>query len=122
MKDPILELVVLMTESADSIELDITLITSGYLVSGYVISKDTYKKSHPFTDGIFDAIQKAIESQDADDDNESDSSERNFIHLRDAKFFVPGQPPLPNKTGVNCRIKIEDVTGFSLGILNVEQS
>ena len=39
-----------------------------------------------------------------------------YIHLRNARMFVPGQKPLPSK-GMLWRGKLADVSGFSLGSL-----
>lgn len=44
----------------------------------------------------------------------------NFIHLRDAKYYLPGVNPIPGNTSVYVRISLESVHGFSFGKLNIE--
>ncbi len=42
----------------------------------------------------------------------------NFIHLRDAKYYVLGDNnPIPVNTGVFVRISLESIHGFSFGKL-----
>jgi len=43
-----------------------------------------------------------------------------YIHLRDARYFAPGQSPVPTNTGVLWRGKLTEVDGFSIGTMSVD--
>lgn len=116
MRDPLLEFVVKLSESAEPLESDVTLVVGGFLISGFVVSRRKYMMHHPLTKALEDAA-------DADPPDENDPQEpvdpekRRFIHLRDAKCYVPGQPAIPGNAGMYYRIPISNVSGFSFGLL-----
>ncbi|ABI39286.1 conserved hypothetical protein [Shewanella sp. MR-4] len=115
MKDLILELVVKFSESESPIETGITLLVDGFLVSGFIISKDKYMESNLITSTIDEGIRDFLLKNQKEEP--LDNGERNFIHLRDAKYFAPGQPPIPENEAIYCRIALAKVSGFNLGIL-----
>lgn len=117
MKDSILEMIVKLSESDSPLETGITLIVDGFLISGYIVSKDNYMRHYPLTSTIEDALQEAFSKQ-SQEEEESQPNERNFIHLRDAKYFSPGQNPIPGDGTIYCRIPLEKVSGFNFGVLS----
>lgn len=117
MRDVILEFIVKFAENEDPLETGITLIVDGFLVSGFIVSKDKYMEHNILTSSIEKGIKKAISDAQSQTAEPEDDGERNFIHLRDAKYFTPGQLPIPNNQTVYCRIRLEKVSGFSIGVL-----
>ena len=117
MKDGILELIVKFSENENPLETGITLITDGFLVSGFIVSKDKYMKHNVLTSSIEEGLKEAISKEQPQSPEPEDDGERNFIHLRDARYFTPGQPPIPGNEAVYCRIRLEKISGFSLGVL-----
>jgi hypothetical protein len=122
--DPWLAMVVeLSTKMADSTqgnaETEITLQVSGMLVSGYIISTRQFLLEHPLTDRLLEEIDR----QNRADATASPNPEKNqveFIHLRDTRFYTPGQPPIPTSgPGTFWRCRLSDVSGFHFGILKV---
>ncbi|MCH1930609.1 hypothetical protein [Shewanella acanthi] len=115
MKDLILELVVKFSESEAPIETGITLLVDGFLVSGFIISKDKFMENNFITSSIDEGIRDYLSKNQKNEP--LDNGERNFIHLRDAKYYAPGQPPIPENEAIFCRIALEKISGFNLGIL-----
>ena len=115
MKDQYLELIVKFSESPTPIQTDITLVVAGFLVSGFVISKDEFMQIHPLTKTMQDEIDKLRAANP--EDVLPDDGERNYIHLREAKYLTPGGSSIPTNQGVACRFKLEDVAGYHLGVL-----
>lgn len=121
MRDGILELIVKFSESKEyPIESAITLIVGGLLVSGHIISKEKFIEINPLTALIKEVEEKHLKkSGDTDGESEpEDDGKRRYIHLRDAQYFSPGQPPVPSSGSVSCRIKLSDVAGFHFGYLS----
>lgn len=119
MRDAILEFVVTCAEMNEPLELPITLIVGGLLVTGHVVSKDCFMDNNSPTSWL----KKALESRQDDTDGAEqvkaeDDGARRFIHLRDARYFAPGQPPIPTEGSVSCRVKIADVSGFHFGYIS----
>lgn len=115
MRDGILEACVRFAEIQDEpLETSITLLVGGFLVSGQIISKKKFIQLNPLTAWVQDVLEtQPQEEQQAPEDD----WKRRFIHLRNAKYFSPGQPPVPDNEGITCRIKISDVSGFNFGQL-----
>lgn len=111
--DPLLTAYVLMSEGNEPIEQEITLVLPGFLVSGYVISREKYMQHHRTTQIFEEGLREADSSTPKTDDHI-----RHYINLRDARFFVPGQPPIPGNQAVVCRFKLDSVCGFLLGALS----
>lgn len=119
MKDGFLELIVKFAETEAPLEAGVTLIVDGFLISGFVISKDKYMKHNELTSSIENGIKEALSRIKKEAPDPGDDGERNFIHLRDARYFTPGQQPIPNNESVYCRIRLEKVSGFNIGVLNL---
>lgn len=120
MKDALLELMVKLSEAEKPIEIAITLIVDGFLVSGYIVSKEGFMKHSEITAAIEDNVKKAIEKQVKVEAEAENDGERQFIHLKEAKYFAPGQPPIPGDSSLYCRIPLEKVSGFNIGILKAD--
>jgi hypothetical protein len=116
----LVEIGIKMSDSTEGrTKLGITLHVAGMLVSGYVINQRQFLLTHPLTDKLLEVGEKLEES-----DEESvavDDESPHFIHLSDARFFLPGHPPIPNDGGVYWRGRISEVSGFSFGILDVTE-
>lgn len=99
----------------------ITLHTPAGVVSGTVISHEEYFKEFagqfagPWAGESEDLIRNMITSFGKPTPEDKDSSVNyQFIHLKDAKFYAPGQNPIPTD-GVLWRGKISSVCSFNLG-------
>ena len=114
--DPILAFLSLLPESNDKMEVDITLLVGGFLVSGFVISAAKYFKHHAVPAGILEGIENVRES-DPDFVKLFEESKVNYIHLRDAKYYLPDAKPVPGNMNVFVRIPIDVINGFSFGKL-----
>lgn len=78
----------------------------------------------PFDVTLTPEHESRPEEQDHDETPGIEPSEApppaTFIHLKDAKIFAPGQPPLPTNTGVLWRGRLCEVDGFSIGQLRAD--
>ena len=119
MKDGILVSLILVAESKAQIEVDVTLLVGGFLISGYITSKDKYLQHHAATAAIGEALKNSP-PPDQSVDNETVDNTPKYIHLRDAKYYLPGANPVPGNTGIFIRISLESVHGFSFGKFEVE--
>jgi hypothetical protein len=108
------------------VSFDITLNVSGNIVSGALIGGKQYFKllGESFASGLGD--NEAADSLKATfikkgeeiyDENTKDIHEPNYLHLKDAKFFVGGGG-IPSNKGVLWRGRISEISGFSLGKLS----
>jgi len=89
------------------------------LVSGFVISYKKYTEHHQTIKAIDSVIEK-FNAETPPETSETAEKTYNFIHLRDAKYCLPGVNPIPRKTSVYVRISLESVHGFFSGKLNIE--
>lgn len=115
--DPLLVAAIALAEDAGGAEIDITLVTGGFLISGFVISFEKYLKHHAFVEGVAHALTKVATEDGSGDQPRPDASGRNYIHLRDAQYFGAGASAVPESMGVVCRVRLEEVVGFHLGRL-----
>lgn len=111
------------------VQMGITLQVGGVLVSGTVINGKQYFEdfSASFAAGfksdselaapfktLIDSYKKIYTSKPPNED----LPPPNYIHLRNARFFGPGQQAIPNPPGTLWRGRISEVGGFFLGSLN----
>jgi hypothetical protein len=128
--DLILELLIRYKEGIEKKEeehqeFSITLNVAGMLITGDLISYDTYLKD--FLDGAiakaFQTVEKQYKSfkQEMEEiDKEAEEKPHNFIHLKNAKFIIPGQPPVPGEQeGTLWRGRLSSVDGFVIGKLAI---
>lgn len=107
-----------------SIEFGITLNTPSGIVSGTVISHQKYFIA--FADSFAGAwpgeskekLRELIagHGKPLSEEEESANPFINYIHLKDAQIYAPGQNPIPQK-GILWRGKISAISGFNLGRL-----
>ena len=122
--DPWLQLVVASSTRINDgtdrqIETGITLHVGGLLVSGNIISRRDFLMSHPLTDKTLEIFDKLDKPDNMPVDKPSEDLPE-FIHLSGARFFIPGNPPIPtNDDGVFWRGRISEVAGFHFGILKI---
>jgi hypothetical protein len=112
MKDAILIALVNFAEGEKQIEHDITLLVGGFLISGFVISRDDYMKHHATTNALWKAIEDLPEPED---------NTPNYIHLRNARYYASDGNPIPQNTGGYIRISLESIDGFSFGLLSADE-
>ena len=116
--------------------LPVTLTVGGLLISGEMIGGREYFLgfAKEIKEGMFNtnsAVIAAIDStfsqlsriyDDAGEEQESETKSLNrfpdFVHLRNAKVFLPGQKPIPANRGVWWRGRLETIDGFTLGVLS----
>jgi hypothetical protein len=118
MNDSLLLVVINLAEADVPVETDITLVVGGFLISGSVVSAKKY-----FTHNAVVAMAGMIEQIKSDaarqENNQAKTAKPDFIHLKDARYYTPGQNPIPSNTGVFCRISLDAISGFSFGRLSV---
>jgi hypothetical protein len=116
------------------VEAGVTLVCGGTIVSGMLVSGAKYVQGfrEEFTsslaaelisvlDPMFDALA-APYAPTSDDENGLTVERTHYIHLRDARFYAAGQPPIPGNRGVWWRGRLASVSGFSLGQLSAATS
>ena len=127
--DGLLQLLISYSELG--IETPITLLAGGMTVSGVIISAATYMektgeqlsaalRSHDagLAETVFQSFAQL--KQDVEElsraADEAGSLSARFIHLKNAKYFIPGQDGLPNNAdGIFWRGRLNAINGFSLG-------
>jgi hypothetical protein len=117
-------------------EVGLTITVPGATISGILISRRTYQQAHTATLAAaarsvdLHTLAKAIEESLAGDLALADAltsdagipgsvpDELTYLHLRDARFLSGGGlvPPV-GRAGALWRARLEDVTGWSLGVL-----
>lgn len=125
--DWFLQALVRLANNAE-LEIGITLQVSGMLVSGTLISGKKYFEesgnqfSESFKDNadISDAFQRLFSAYkdfyNVPPEQDSNLPPPNYIHLRNAKFYQPGQHGgFPIKQGILWRGRIAEVGGLILG-------
>jgi len=113
-------------------EFAITLTVGGMLISGLLTGGKRYHEefAEQFLKGMGDLEPETSEPikeffkgfgaiyarQEGDEMPEPLTT---FIHLREARFFVPGAAPVPANGGVLWRGRLVKVDGYHLGILTM---
>ena len=88
--------------------IDIILIVHGMVVSGELVSYKTY------VDGFIPP-----KTDDEQDETAVESEDRNYIHLRNVKFYLSVGNPIPSNDSkeIFWRGKLSSIDGFSLAKL-----
>jgi hypothetical protein len=115
-KDQVLVLLIKQIEEAEKNTnlseeekyIDIILNVHGMIVSGEVVSYKTYADGFAQSTTGNESNEEAIKSED-----------RNYIHLRNVKFYLSAGNPIPANESkeIFWRGKISSVDGFSLAKL-----
>ena len=95
------------------------LVCGGLLISGQVISREEYMQENWLTASIEEGIKQAMSETGEEAGN--DNGHRRFIHLRDVRYFSPGQSPTPSVGTVTCRIALAHVSAFHFGFLSLAE-
>jgi hypothetical protein len=126
-RDGFLELLIHLVESeemtaaegaAEAAEVPppgVTLSVGGLLITGTVISRQSY------IDGVATVrhIMKMVKENTPPNDKEE--FDRHFIHLKDARFIFPNSEPLPHNQGVYWRGRLNRVDGWAMGRMMAER-
>lgn len=113
------------------VEIGLTLHIAGGIVSGTLISGDKYFK------GIAEEVGAGAESDDdvpsqlsqiwaqyaeiyspAEGNSSDQQPPSMFLHLKEARFHLPGAPAIPENRGVFWRTRLSEVSGFAVGVLS----
>lgn len=125
--DWLLQSLIGLVDTCDAMGIRIVLNVGGLLVSGELIgikrylegfgedlvneSKTTKKLFKDLGDKIYSDLKKKPRQ---------DLEKIHFIHLRNAKFYYPGQQPIPTNQGIWWRGRVEAIDAFSLGCFQVK--
>ena len=118
MSDSLLLAVINLAEAEVPVETDVTLVVGGFLISGTAVSAKRYFMHNAVSAmaGIMEQVKNEATRREA---NRAETIEKTYIHLKDARYYTPGQNPIPSNTGVFCRISLDAIAGFSFGRLSV---
>jgi hypothetical protein len=119
MNDPFLQALISIASNKDveePYEAGVTLLVGGFLVSGYVISRDKYMQHDPIFKVMWEEWQKSPQEPEPEAEKPGDDLP-NFINLRDARYFATVGNPIPGNMPLYCRFTLDAVHGFSLGVL-----
>ena len=110
-----------------AMSLGITLNVGGVIVSGTLIGGKRYFEgfANDFGEGLgkselVDMVKQHFQQHGKIYDRPADETsgfDPSFIHLEGAKFFSPGDQPIPSNRGMFWRGKISSIDGFILGSL-----
>lgn len=120
-------LVSIVNQSEIQITIGITIITHGFLISGELIGGKEYfnEFAKEFTNGdeSMNSIREVFSNQGDEIYNNktesSDISKLQYIHLKNARYFHPGEKSIPTNKSILYRGRLAEVSGFTLGILSV---
>jgi hypothetical protein len=118
MSDSLLLAVINLAEAEVPVETDVTLVVGGFLISGTAVSAKRYFMHNAVSAmaGMMEQVKNEASRREA---NRAETIKKTYIHLKDARYYTPGQNPIPSNTGVFCRISLDAIAGFSFGRLSV---
>ena len=113
------------------IEFPITLTVGGMLVTGLLTGGKRYfnefgenmtKAMGSVSDETKERVREffggpAVIYDEPPDEDGGPRRPVGYIHLREARFFIPGAKPIPEAGGVLWRGRLEQVDGFHIGML-----
>lgn len=112
----------------DGMSMGITLCVNGAVVTGTLIGGDHYfalmKEAVAGANGNFDSDVREGFGEMFDRyakiyaEPPANPPLPMFVHVKDAKIFVPGQPPMPT-SGMLWRGRLSAVSGFTLGSMTL---
>lgn len=112
--------------------VSLTLTVGGFLVSGVLVSGEDFIKD--FGEKLANALGTHFDDEEIKTSieesykmlregiysvPEDERPEPVFIHMRDVRFFTAAAQPIPTQDGMWWRGKMSDVSGFSLGAMNM---
>ena len=118
MSDSLLLAVINLAEAEVPVETDVTLVVGGFLISGTAVSAKRYFMHNAVSAmaGMMEQVKNEASRREA---NRAETIKKTYIHLKDARYYTPGQNPIPSNMGVFCRISLDAIAGFSFGRLSV---
>ncbi|MEB3355301.1 MAG: gas vesicle accessory protein GvpU [Synechococcales bacterium] len=126
--DRLLQALVAIPEKT-SIQLSLTLNVSGLIVSGQLISRQTYFKrlAHMIQDSdasdiVKDSLDEFIgqvgHEIEGDEIHSNGVALPTFIHLKNAQMYPSNGRGMPSNTDALWRGRISEVSGFSFGAIS----
>lgn len=117
--------------TSSRISIGVTLNVGGSLISGDLVSGREYFENvgrefneslgrGPDAPGLFDDLAAVYKGQD-DEQEEATKVVTQYIHLRGAKMYHPGQQPIPANRGIWWRGRLSAIDGFALGKLETSR-
>jgi len=108
------------------LELGITLLSGGFLISGYLVNGARYFEGFGYDfSTIFNSPADAEQARSSFaeygqlyKEETAGSTLPVFIHLKDARFFNTNGNPIPGNRGVWWRGRVSEVSGFMVGTLS----
>ncbi len=101
--------------------IPVTLIVKGCKVSGVTATAKEYFDNVPDAALLYDKARELMPDSPPSEIQGAGTTEDplripmpEFIHLRDAQFWEPGCPPMPQQ-GIYARIALDSIDGFTLG-------
>lgn len=106
-------------------EIGVTVSAGGLLISGFVASGEQYfeefaadvANSTDGSDEDREALRKAF-AQPAERYRGGEPIQIAYVHIRDARFYTPGNNGLPTNRGVWWRGRLSQIDGWNLGVLS----
>ena len=120
---------VILLANGTKAEFPITLTVGGMLISGLLTGGKRYFEEFAETmanahgtaetsEQLREFFSRRTKIYDAPEEGEPPVPLA-YVHLREARFFVPGAQPVPSSGGVLWRGRLSQVDGFHLGMLTV---
>lgn len=114
-----------MVNDGNGMTIGISLVTHGFIVSGFLCGgKEYFKGVGEEISEVFNGSKEVAENYAAvgekiysKDDTYVDKP-IDYIHLKDARFFSTAGEPIPKNRGVWWRGRLSEISGFSLGLLS----
>lgn len=110
-----------------NLRFPLTLFVGGNIISGYLIGRKEYFEQFTthFTIGWDEENARQFKEMfgvfdDPSDEDNTPVETLQYIHMKDAKVFTPGQEPIP-ANGLLWRGRLAAVDGFTFGIFSAEK-
>lgn len=119
-QDALLQTIVLLVEEDDKYNgtIGITLIAGGLLISGWIVRRQDFCKSHDIAEAI-NKERTQMENVQLSRVLGSTIRTPGFVHLKKARYFTPSGAPIPEKAvEISVRINLAHVTGFQFGLVD----
>lgn len=105
----------LMNMARMNMPTPITVHSGGVIITGMLISEAEYLKE--FAEGkILEAMKRRVESDERlkamAEQATDDPTEREFLHIKDAKFIFPNGRPFPQGTSLMWRGRVSSIDGY----------
>jgi len=126
LRDPFLEELICIADecnkdTGETSGIGITISVNGMLVSGYIISYREHLEH--YCNSVLPSNIKQMRMDDYEKHYNENEYRRNFIHLKNVRFYTPGQVPIPGDdiSNVFWRGRLAEIAGFNLGVLETKK-